>query len=257
MTNSDAERESVCFLESSVLALAWLDARAATPRRLGAAADARWRAFAGTSAALTEPDRLALLLRDAAVLHPGAFSARAVFALPGLCADEPFGAWAGELAPGATAKRLKAPPAAPTDAVALFDAVAARWALSVTERAQDAALGPTTRVALAGASALRAATARFAREGGLDAGAQWLVVTERPALRQLAGVAAMALGSKRAARVVTVSEARGAKSALVAAGVERVDRVWISEDATKDEAAAALALAATMGAAVEDWRAPS
>ena len=243
----DVERYAERFLRAAFVALAWLDGSAASPKRLGPTADARWRAFADAPTTVTEPDRLALLLRDAAVLHPAAYSARAVFALRGVTDDERFGLWSHELAKRETAPLFRAPPQVGPSALALFDAVAERWGASSAALSRNESLGPTTRLVLAGVAALRAACERFAQDRALDAGSQWTVVADEPSARHLAGVAAMALGSTRAPRVVTTREASQPRATLVTLGIDRVDRLWVSEDASACEQAAANALASAMG----------
>lgn len=245
-------READAFLETAVLALAWLDARGTSPRRMGAVADARWRAFAGAAPELSDADRLTLLLRDAATVHPAAFSARAVFALPGLCDDEPIGARAIEFAAGKSAARFRSPPAPAPDAVALFDACAAHWGLAKLRFASESPVGPTTRLLIAGPAAMRAACERFAGDRStLDAGAQWIIVADTAATRQLAGVAAMALGARKAPTVIDPAAAEQGREALARAGIDRVDRAWVSDDATAAERAAAAQIAAMMNTSVE------
>lgn len=247
---AEGQREAESFLRGAFCALVFLDAKGGGSKRVGPVADARWRAFAGANPTLTEPDRLALLLRDASALHPAVFSARAVFALRGVSEDEPFGPWSRELSPGETAPLFRAPPEVTSDALALFDAIAERWGLSIEREERDESLGPTSRVVLAGAAALRAACVRFAQDGSLDASAQWIVVADAPAARQLAGAAAMALGSKRALKAVTVlssREAERSRDELVARGIDRADRLWVSDDADARERDSAVKLATTLG----------
>ena len=76
------------FYAAAVAGLRALDARERTARRFGPDADTRWSSFKG---ALTDADRIDLLLRDAAVTWGAAFSASEVFDLFGLAPDEPFG----------------------------------------------------------------------------------------------------------------------------------------------------------------------
>jgi hypothetical protein len=77
-TPSDAAIES--YYRAAALGLRLLEAREARGRRFGEAAAATWRALGGE---LEGRDRLDLLLRDAAVSNPLAFSARGVFDLAG------------------------------------------------------------------------------------------------------------------------------------------------------------------------------
>jgi hypothetical protein len=76
------------FYAAALVGLRALDARERTPRRFGPDADARWGQFRG---ALTDSDRLDLLLRDAAVTWGPAFSPVETFGYFGLTRDEALG----------------------------------------------------------------------------------------------------------------------------------------------------------------------
>ena len=84
----------------------------------------------------------------------------------------------------------------------------------------------------------------FERTRGLDVADQLLVVTERPALRQLAGLTAVALGARTAPRSFAPSVSA---TDLRAAGVTRIDALVTSDDATTEERAAAEAWLAAFG----------
>jgi hypothetical protein len=238
------EFETDAFYRSASLGLAWLDAREPAPRRFGPSADASWRNYAGQPAALTEVDRLELLLRDAATLHPDAFGPRAVFAIDGLTDDEPFGQWTHTPAPGLARDVLRREQPSTHGARALLEEAARAWGESVGAHAAVPSIGPTTRVLCAGASALAAVVVRFEADRALDVAEQVLVVTDRPALRQLAGLAGLALGARVAPRCFAPSLAA---EALRGRGVSRLDVLVSSDDATTQERAAAEAWLAAFG----------
>ncbi len=188
---SDPEREA--FYAAALAGLRALESRERRPRRFGADADARWRSFRGH---LGLSDRIDLLVRDAAVTWPAAFSPAVVFRLPYLAADEPFGPdWVsldGERAEGLWRAADGTP-----------DLGACARALGVGET--DVArpdLAPTSRLVAAGAAAVLALARRFAARPELSWPDQVLVVAERPANRQLAGLVAPVLGTRLPTRLV-------------------------------------------------------
>ncbi len=235
------EAQTDAFYRASTLGLAWLDARESAPRRFGSAADASWRNYAGTPTDLTELDRLELLLRDAASLYPDAFSPRAVFAIPGLTDDEPFGQWSHVPAPGLARDAFRAPPPSPA-AVPDFLAAAARaWSVALGKPSPLPPIGPTTRVLVVGAAALVEVAGRFAENRDLSFGEQVVVLTDSPALRHLAGLAALALGELRAPRWLPPDVSH---SSPAAEGVSPIEVLASSDDASTDERTAAEALLA-------------
>jgi hypothetical protein len=226
---SDAQTDA--FYRAATLGLAWLDARESSPRRFGPAADASWRNYAGVPADLTDLDRLELLLRDAASLYPDAFSPRVVFALHGLTDDEPFGQWDRTPAPGLARDAFRAQGTLTRDVTTLLRDAARAWSRPVGVVADLPPVGPTTRVLAVGAGALIALATRFAQDRALSFREQVLVLTDDPAVRHLAALAALALGSLRAPGCVSTT----AEPAELTAR-----RVLVSaDDATTDERAAA------------------
>ena len=233
------EAQTDAFYRASTLGLAWLDARESAPRRFGSAADASWRNYAGTPTDLTELDRLELLLRDAASLYPDAFSPRAVFAIPGLTDDEPFGQWSHVPTPGLARDAFRTPPAPVADVRAFLTDAAREWSVALGTPAPLLPIGPTTRVLVVGAAALVAVAARFADNRDLAFHEQVVVVTDAPALRHLAGLAALALGELRAPRCLSPDVT---PSSPAAASVAALDLLASSDDASTDERTAAEAL---------------
>lgn len=222
------------FYQAALHGLRLLDGRSGSGRRFGAEADARWAGFAGH---LRMSDRLDMLLRDGAVVHGPAFSAAQVFRLPGLAADEPFGAdW-----PGLTEDEAKAlwrevdrqPDLDPERALQRC-----AEALGLDPSSQEPScegLAPATRLLVTGGKAILAAVRAFARDEALSWSEQVAVVAAAPSERQLAGLAAVILQQSKPTRVVAPPEDGEAKQSpadlVRKAGLSGVDRVLASEDA--------------------------
>ncbi|MFO0653324.1 MAG: hypothetical protein U0326_44295 [Polyangiales bacterium] len=185
------------FYRSCALGLAWLDARESAPRRFGTAADASWRNYAGSPADLSELDRIELLLRDGASVYPDAFGPRAVFDLPGLTDDEPFGQWHQTPSIELPRDLFRSPPAPSADVRALLTDAARAWSLPLGTPSSLAPIGPTTRVLVVGAGALVEVAVRFAERRELSFHEQVFVAADTHAMRHLAGLAALALGELR------------------------------------------------------------
>lgn len=213
------------FYVAAVLGLRALDARESKPRRFGADAEARWNQFAG---ALGTSDRIDILLRDAAGTWGAAFSPSECFGLFGLADDEPFGPdWSGIDEP--TAKRLLAEP----DAPATLEHVA--YGLGVKAASVPVpALTPSTRLVVAGGTAIVSVAKAFADNNALSWTDQVAVVADEAAWRQLAGLAAVLLGAR--GRTVLVRPTEGADSALRAAGFAHLDAAVVSPDAEPEAA---------------------
>lgn len=232
------------FYRSAALGLAWLDARESSPRRFGPAADAAWRNYAGQPSVLTDLDRIELLLREAATLHPDAFGARAVFALEGTSEDEPFGQWLHAPTPGLANQLLRTPPSAVTSLRALLESTARAWSLSLDTHAALPPIGPTTRVLCVGASAIVAVAAHFEGDRSLSQHEQVIVLTSNPAVRQLVGLATLALGERSAPRIFDTSTSI---EELKRAGVTRLDSIVSFDDASTDERSTAETWLASLG----------
>lgn len=228
------------FYRAGALGLAWLDARERNPRRFGPAAEAHWRNYAASPPVLTELDRLELLLRDAASLYPDAFGARAVFDLHHLTPDEPFGNLDVQPAPGLASKLLRPDTEAPADLAALLRQAARAWEMDPVVAPAVPSVGPTARVIVAGAAALCAVALRFADDRSLSFAEQVFVLSDAPALRHLAGLAALGMGQLQAPRVIVPAQA---EAVLGAERGGRVDVVVCSDDAEADARTAAEAWA--------------
>ncbi|KYG04926.1 hypothetical protein BE21_43920 [Sorangium cellulosum] len=192
-TPSDAAIDS--YYRAAALGLRLLEAREARGRRFGEAAAATRRALGG---ALEDRNRLDLLLRDAAVSNPLAFSARGVFDLAWLTDDEPFG---------------PSFPQAPAGlAAALLREVASPLAAADT---------PAVLVIASGARAVAMLAAHANARGDLDLGEQVLLVTDASAERQMFGFALLVTGSRGRPRVIPTAQASAARARAL--GVTRCD----------------------------------
>jgi hypothetical protein len=228
------------FYRAAGLGLATLEAREPRPRRFGPDADARWRAFRGE---LGGEHRLDLLVREAAVAHPAGFAPRAIFALPGLANDEPFGpGWTG--APRALATDIlgRVQATAALAPLPLLTEVARIWELAPRMPENAPAVTPTSRLVIAGAGAVLAVARAFVGQPGLDMTDQVTLVADDPGTRQLFGLALAALGSR--------TPARRTHECILAttAAASRPGQVMISSDAPDQAATAARRIAREPGA---------
>ncbi len=216
---SAQQREA--FYAAAIAGLQTLDAR--ERRRFGPDADARWSTFKG---ALTEADRVDLLLRDAAVTWGAAFSPAEVFDLFGLAPDEPFGPdW--QPVSAAFARRSLTAGASTTTAADLAQLLGVR-VVPVTVPP----LSASTRLAVAGGAALVAVAEAFAKQPGLSWPAQVLAVATTPAHRQLAALLAIVVNAP--ARTRLTRPADDLPSTLKAAGFVQLDVAVVSPDAEPD-----------------------
>lgn len=211
------------FYAAAVAGLRALDARERVPRRFGSDADTRWTALRG---ALTDADRIDLLLRDAAVTWGAAFSPAEVFDLFGLAPDEPFGPDWRSLG-GGPARRVFAeagPPPSPVELARLLGLQPRDVPLPTISAA--------TRLAVAGASALVAVAQVFAEDASLSWSDQVLAVATEPTTRQLAALLAIFVGSAAKTRLVRPSE--DLRATLKSAGFTQLDAAVVSADAERD-----------------------
>lgn len=235
MTSPLTPQDRASFYGAAVLGLRALDARETTARRFGRDAEARWTQFAG---ALGVGDRIDILLRDAAATWGAAFSPSECFGFFGLADDEPFGPdWGG--IDDASAKRLLAEP----DAPATLDHVA--YGLGV--RACSVPLPsvtPSTKLVVAGATAIVAVAKLFAENKALSWTDQVVVVADKAGWRQLAGLAAVLLGARGRTALVRPTEA----DRLRALGFAHLDAAVVSPDAEPEAAELARKLGGPLGA---------
>jgi hypothetical protein len=215
--NQPTTAEQNAFYDAAVWGLHGLDALGRGQPRLDSEALARWQQFKGE---LIDADLIDLLVRDAAVDHPSGFAPRAVFALPSLAEDEPFGAeWPG-IEP-ALAARLLRRELWEFSIPAVLETMAETWGLRPGPVQGDLeGIQPSSRVIVGGIGALWAAVRAFVGPDhgprqGFDFADQVLVVTDRPGERQLAGLAAALLGSAKTAQLRMPGEVRGFRAERV------------------------------------------
>lgn len=225
MTTPLTPQDRAAFYAAAVLGLRALDARETTPRRLGADAATRWTQFAG---ALGAGDRIDILLRDAAGTWGAAFSPSECFGFFGLADDEPFGPdWGG--IDDHAAKRLLAE----HDAPSTLEHVASGLGVKAAH-VPVPAISPSTKLVVAGGTAIVSVAKVFAENKGLSWTDQVVVVANRGASRQLAGLAAVLLGAR--GRTALVRPTEGADRALRAVGFAHLDAAVISPDAEPEAA---------------------
>lgn len=218
-----AGQERDAFYAAAVLGLQALDSRERSPRRFGADADTRWSQFAGS---LGAGDRLEILLRDAAGIWGAAFSPSECFGFFGLAEDEPFGPdWMS--INDQAARRLLAEPEAP----ATLEHVA--YALGVKGTTLPVpTIAPSTKLAVTGGTAIVSVANVFAENKALSWTDQVVVVADKAAWRQLAGLAAVLLGARGRTALVRPTEA----DKLRALGFAHLDASVVSPDAEPEAA---------------------
>lgn len=242
-----SQRDRQSYYRAGVLALRVLQDRALGPARFTPDAEARWKAFRGD---LTDSDRLDLLLRDGAVQFPLALGAAAVFALPDLASDEPYGPdWtslppseAGPLLREAAQRTAAGPDVRPSLVLA---EVARLWGIatellpvSVTN------VAAASRAVVAGPSAIAALADHMAGRTDMDFGDQLLLVTDRPAERQIFGLAAALCGSRTRPRTAGPDDSL---DDIKATKFDRCTVLVVSDDATPASRAAAERTARGLG----------
>lgn len=238
------------FTSAAMVGLRHLEAREGKGRRFGQVADDSWAALGGE---LEDRDRLDLLLRDASVSFPYAFAPRAVFAIPGLADDEPFGPGFPQ-APRRLASDLlkQARTGGTIDGAAVLTEAAARWGLppladldALTTRLGH--LGPATRLVVTGGRAIAALSRAAASHRDLDLADQVLLVATTPAERQLFGLALALAGTRTPAKVVAPAEVNADLAKRLK--ITRIDTALLGRDAVPAARAAAHAFALELGAA--------
>ena len=225
MTTSVSAQDRLAFYRAAVRGLRALDARERTPRRFGADAEARWMQFAG---ALGAGDRLDILLRDASGTWGAAFSPSECFDSFGLAADEPFGPdWIS--IDDHAAKSLLAE----SESLAALEHIADGLGMN-TALLPVPPLTPATKLVVAGGMAVLSIAKAFSDKVALSWTDQVVVLADKPAWRQLAGLAAVVLGAR--GRTVIVRPGADADVALRAAGFGHLDAAVVSPDAEPEAA---------------------
>jgi hypothetical protein len=220
------------FYQAGLEGLKFLEAREGRGRRFGEAAHAAWLALGGE---LDARDRLDLLLRDAAAVHPLAFAPCVVFEMTWLADDEPFGAeWPGTRAALAETLLRDGKTKASDDLTELLFTAAKRWGLSepkVTPALVDAVgrITPASRVLLAGPSAILAITQATAARRDLDLAEQVVVLASNTAERQLWGLALVGAIARTRPRVLAADTASAERVREL--GVTHLDFALVSDEA--------------------------
>lgn len=223
--------DRAAFYRASLAALRFCDAREARSRRFGPDADAAWHGFAGDMGA---SERIDLLLCDADVQWPQAFAPRVVFGLTGLADDEPFGAAWASLEPALGEELWRAIDAAASgkDVTELTETAARAWGQQLVP-VNVPGLTPTTRLIVAGASAIAATARMFARDSTLAWNDQVLVVAARPFERHLAALAAPILGANHPTNLVRPGDRPaspfGRARPLISDDVDPEARAWAEQ----------------------------
>jgi len=211
------------FYEASLRALRYLETRSPTRRRFGADADAMWRNFQGH---LTAADRIDLLLRDADVEYAGAFATRSAFALRGISEDDTFGPQWENLAPAEADSlwRRVVGEAPPPDVPSAVESCASAWGCRINA-IEIPAVAATTKVVVAGPSAISSLAATFAQNGNLSWADQVICIATPHAHRHLAALCgALLASSKGSTKATRLYLADAAPEGLF-------DRVIVSQDA--------------------------
>jgi len=179
------------YYRGALSLLRFVEQRASSKRRFGAEADAAWRQFKGE---LSTSDRIQLLLADAHAQWPGAVGASNVCLLPGVAHDDAFGPdWEplnGVEAEAVWRDAMNAPP--PASLADGLAAIAVAWGLKLSEHSIGT-VTPSTKVVVAGPSAVSALIQLFASNADLDWARQVVAVATPPAHRQLAAAAGVLL----------------------------------------------------------------
>lgn len=198
----DGDRSA--YYRASLRCLRFCEAREARSRRFGGEADSVWKEFCGEMATI---DRIDLLLRDADLQWPRAFAPRVVFRLVGLSGDEPFGPqWEG--LPSVLGEQIwtEVAGAAPAgDLPTLLVSLAAAWEQRLVP-VEVPVFTPTSRLVVAGPSAMAQVISAFGRGQDLSWAEQVLVVAEKPFARHLAAMAAALLRASGPTRLVAPDE---------------------------------------------------
>ncbi len=218
--------ESRAFYRGALTALRFLEEQKPTGRRFGQDADLRWQSFRGH---LQDVDRIDLLLRDADAQWPGSMGARRVFDLDGVAEDDAFGKDWEPLDPIVAAelwREIARAPAPQTLGLAL-SALASEWTLPLAPCAIPP-IHPSTRLVVAGPSAIAALAEAFDGRADLDWADQVAIVATDAGTRQLAAFCGAALNVTRPVLLLSAnSEAdlRG-RTLILSDDAPSADRAW-------------------------------
>jgi len=250
--------QAMSFYRAALSTARLLDQESDT-RVLDADAEAAWRAYGGDLPAVIRCD---LVLRNFAMLYPGAFAPGPVFGLSGWYDDDPWGT--GFARPEATVVEglfaLRKVPASATDAL---DLAVAAWGLGSTGTPTDGGaafdfriegrISPSTTLVVSGARATTAVARAFLRGERLKPRTQIVLVSERPESRHALGVLCALLRDQGVPQFADPRHqadepvGRWAAREKQRLGVTQAHLLVLSPDATAGEQEAARALAAALG----------
>jgi hypothetical protein len=220
---SVAAEDRDLFYAAAVVGLRALDRRDSTARRFGPDADTRWASFKG---ALNDSDRIDFLLRDAAVTWGVGFAPAEAFGLFGLSPDEPFGPDWQPLSSASARRYLEG------DTTIVGPEELGKLMGVTVGAVQLPSITASTRLAVAGGSAMVAVARAFDERRDLSWSDQVLAVATTPVHRQLAGLLAVIVGA--AARTRLTRPGDDLRSNLKAAGFAQLDIAVVSSDAEPD-----------------------
>jgi hypothetical protein len=235
------------FYRAGLEGLGFLEQREGRGRRFGEAAHAAWRSLGGE---LEAPDRVELLLRDAAANYPLAFGARGVFEMTWLAEDEPFGSeWPPVRAALAESLLRESKSGGATDVAELLAAAAGHWGLPKPTRTpaltdQVARITPASHFLVAGVSAMLAIITATSTRRDLDLAEQALVLTSGAAERQLWGLSLLAASTRTRPRVLSLAHASA--DAVRGLGLSRLDFSLVGQDTTAEQRSLATALSGAL-----------
>jgi len=216
------------YYRAALTALHYVEHRAPTGRRFGQDADLLWASFRGH---LQDIDRIDLLLRDADAQWPGSLGARRVFDLRGVAEDDAFGKDWTPLDPvvGAELWRETLDEPAPEDLGAALSRIAAVWDLSLAPFSHEP-VAPSSRLVLAGPSAVAALAQAFEGQSDLDWADQVAIVASSPGTRQLAAFCGAALNVTKPTVLLAAEQSPEAslagRTALVSEDAAAPDAQW-------------------------------
>jgi hypothetical protein len=220
--------QTQAYYRAALTALHYVEHRAPTGRRFGQDADLLWASFRGH---LQDVDRIDLLLRDADAQWPGSLGARRVFDLHGVAEDDAFGKDWAPLDPvtGAELWRETLAEPAPENLGAALSRIAAVWGLALSPFSHDP-VAPSSRLVLAGPSAVAALAHAFEGQSDLDWADQVAIVASNPGTRQLAAFCGAALNVTKPT-VLLAAEQRpeaslAGRTPLVSEDAPAADAAW-------------------------------
>lgn len=216
-------RDRELFYAAALAGLRALERRDGSARRFGSDADTRWASFSG---ALKDADRIDFLLRDAAVTWGVAFSPAEAFGLFGLAPDEPFGPDWQPLSTAAARSYLGA-----DDTTVSPEELGTLMGVP-RGSVQLPAITASTRLAVAGGTALVAVAREFTERRDLSWSDQVLAIASTPVHRQLAGLLAILTGSPGRTRLARPAD--DLRAVLRGAGFAQLDVAVVSPDAEAD-----------------------